>query len=146
MSRRALWSPQAHKAAPAPAGPTEPNPAHGAPGGVLSPLRVRSGVDLNVKLARLADLLVEAGGIVRELSQVQLDDARDSRLMSHVETTTIPARILTVNDVAERLALAPRTVRRMRQRGEIPAGIEIGGVLRWKPEEIDAWLASGGRA
>jgi len=148
VSRRALWQPSAPGGASpaangiatqaAPAAPTT-NPS--APGAMLP---ARSAIAAQVKLARLADLLVEASGILRELSQVQLDDVRDSRLMSHVETTTTPARLLSVRDVAERLALSERTVRRLRRQGVLPAGIEIGGVLRWRPEEIDAWI--GGRS
>ena len=144
MSRRAYWPAEAPSVADAAEGTTPPIPAHGAPGGALGALRVRSEVDLRVKLGRLADLLVEAGGIVRELSQVSLADARETRLMSRVETT-IPARLLTAEDLAARLQVDARTIRRWRRREAIPAGLEICGVLRWTEQEIDAWIAAGGR-
>jgi predicted DNA-binding transcriptional regulator AlpA len=105
-----------------------------------APLPVRSALAAQVKLARLADVLVEAAGILRELSQESLELRAETRLMSHVETTTTPARLLSVRDVAERLYLSERTVRRLRQRGDLPRGIEVAGTIRWTPESIDAWI------
>jgi excisionase family DNA binding protein len=106
-----------------------------------SALRVGSALDLNVKLARLADHLQSAAGILRELSELSLAVPTERALMCPVETKPL----LTVRDVAQRLALAERTVRRLRSRGEIPQGLELGGVIRWRSEEIETWLASGGR-
>jgi len=60
--------------------------------------------------------------------------------MCDVEKPTTPARLMSVRDVALRLSLSERTVRRLRRRGELPAGIEIAGTVRWRPEEIDAWI------
>jgi len=99
-----------------------------------------SAIDAQVKLARLADLLAEASGILRELSEVPLADARNSRLMSSVETTTTRLRLLSIQDIAERLQLDARTVRRMRARGQLPPAIDLHGVLRWDGAAIDAWL------
>ena len=144
MSRRALWSPQARSAAPAAGEPTVASPAQGAPGGVLSPLRGRSELDLGGKLSRLADLLVEAGGIVRELSQVQLAEVRETRDRTCVEATPKTSVLLTAEDLAERLQVDARTIRRWRRNGTIPKGMEIAGVLRWRPEEIEVWVAQGG--
>jgi len=52
----------------------------------------------------------------------------------------MPERLLTVRDVAERLSLSDKTVRRLRRRGELPPGIEVAGTIRWRPEEIEKWL------
>lgn len=152
MSRRALWQPSAPAAAdpgvrgldsaPAAAPPTD---ASVAPGATI-PVRSAAGSALaaQVKLARLADLLAELSGIVREVAQEALAVHAERALMSNVNEPATAARLLTTRDVAQKLALSERTVRRLRRQGVLPSGIEIAGVIRWRPEEIDAWLASGG--
>jgi len=122
---------------PAALPPLVPDPAQGA-----------TGRDPGALLAHIADLHAELALVFRELSgsiQNGLADARDSRLMSDVETTTSPARLLTAADIGEMLQVSAKVIRSWRKRGAIPAGIEIGGVIRWRAEEIDAWLARGGR-
>ena len=42
--------------------------------------------------------------------------------------------------VAERLQVDPKTVRRWRQEERLPTPVTFGGVIRWRPEAIDAWL------
>ncbi len=141
MSRGALWQPTAPKAAPASGTGIIPQPRPTPPTGALSALPVRSGLDPQVKLARIADLVSEAAQIIRELSEVPLAVPRERALMCDVSE---PKKLLSVRDLAQRLGLSERTVRRLRQRGELPRGIEIASVIRWRPEEIDAWLAAGG--
>ena len=151
MSRRALWP------APAPAvgdsgadglagrevdaAPTAPPVAPGAMLPVRSSPALPSGsaVDVHVALANLSALFSEAG-ILRDLSEVQLESVRDSRLMSHVETSSTRARLMSVRDVAQRLQLDERTVRRMRARGELPPALDLGSVLRWAEPDFEAWL------
>ena len=56
------------------------------------------------------------------------------------------ARFLTVNELAEMLAISPLTVRRMAASEALPA-FRVGRVLRFAPADIDAYLArnrSGG--
>ena len=138
--RRALWPvgtdpASANGASPSPtAAPTAAPVTHGRP------LPAGSAIDAQVKLARLADLLGEASGILQELAQVPLAVHAERALMCDVEKPVTPARLLSVRDVAERLNLSEKTVRRLRRRGVLPAGIEIAGVLRWRPDEIDAWI------
>ena len=152
MSRRALWP------APAPAvgdssvgglagrevdaAPTAPPVAPSAMLPVRSGAALPSGsaVDVHVALVRLASLFSEAAGILRDLSEVQLESVRDPRLMSSVETTTTRARLMSVHDVAQRLQLDERTVRRMRARGELPPALDLGSVLRWAEPDFEAWL------
>jgi len=128
--------------APAPAAPTTTPVAHaGLPG------RSAAGSVLaaQVKLARLADLLAELSGIVREVAQESLAVHAERALMCNVEKPSTPARLLTAEDLATRLQVDARTIRRWRRAGKIPSGIEIGdSVVRWPADEIDAWLASGG--
>jgi excisionase family DNA binding protein len=50
-------------------------------------------------------------------------------------------RLLTTREVAELLGLSPATVLRRWRSGELP-GIRLSSnVLRFDPDEIDAWLA-----
>src|SRR5262249_53002915 len=107
--RRALWSDPAatNGATPEPPAPTT-LPARNAP-----PLPTRSAVDASATLARLATLLTEAAGIIHELAQVQLAVRAQEALMCSVKEPAAPARLLSVRDVAQRLSLSERTVRRL---------------------------------
>ena len=50
--------------------------------------------------------------------------------------------MLTVDQVASCLQVAPWTVRDWRKRGEGPPGRKIGGALRYLPAEVAAWIES----
>ncbi len=52
-----------------------------------------------------------------------------------------PTELLSEKNLASRLGISTRTVRRL-ERGEsgFPAAIRVGGVRRWRPEEIEHWL------
>ena len=52
-----------------------------------------------------------------------------------------PPALLTLDDVATHLKLAPRTVQRMVASGEFPSPIPVSsGRSRWRWSDIDAWL------
>jgi excisionase family DNA binding protein len=53
-------------------------------------------------------------------------------------------RLLTAREVAELLGVSVETVLRWARRGELPAIRLPGGALRFRVDELDAWLA--GRA
>lgn len=57
--------------------------------------------------------------------------------MSLGELIAIDARQL-----AELLGLSVRTVRRLDSSAELPRPIRIGGAVRWRYEEIKAWIAA----
>ena len=50
-------------------------------------------------------------------------------------------KLLTVDQLAEKLAVNPLTVRRMVQRGQLTA-VRIGRAVRFDPVDVDAFLAS----
>ena len=100
------------------------------------PLRHRSNADLQVQLGRLADLLAEASIICRHLGQIALDVVPERPLMGAVE----PVSFLTAKDIADRIRVDEKTIRRGHQAGRIPKGITIGGVLRWPAETINVWI------
>lgn len=93
--------------------------------------------------ARLADALQGASEACRELSEIRLDVPPKPRLMDpvHARGTTgeLRAQWLTVRDVAERLQVDERTVRRWREEGKLPPAFANGSVVRWRSEDIDAW-------
>ena len=120
-----------------PLGPRPPGAQHGATraasGGDGRPLPMRSDLDLCGKLAALHE---EIARIYRELGEVQLAAPRGQALMDGM----VPGRLLSVGDLAELLQIDPKTVRRWREAGKLPPGIEIGGIVRWRSENVDAWL------
>ena len=99
-------------------------------------------------LRRLSELLAEAAQILADLAEtdeIQLAAGGDQSVMDDVTTATNEpppgTALVTIPDLAERLQVAERTVRRWRADGELPPAIEFGGLLRWRPEVIDAWIA-----
>jgi predicted DNA-binding transcriptional regulator AlpA len=58
-------------------------------------------------------------------------------------------QLLTEKDVAEILRVSVATIRRRRLLKQLPVWIKIGAAVRYKPEDIAAWLESrpcgGGR-
>ena len=53
------------------------------------------------------------------------------------------AVLLDVSAVAERLHVSPRKVWRMRDSGWLPAPIILGRLIRWRSEDIVAWVVAG---
>lgn len=54
------------------------------------------------------------------------------------------ARLLTTREVAELLRISSETVLRKVRRGELPAIRLPGGAIRFRQEELDAWLVPAG--
>jgi len=51
--------------------------------------------------------------------------------------------LLSVSDLAELLNTSSRTIHRLNSAGLIPCPLRVGCRLRWRREEIDAWLKAG---
>lgn len=51
-------------------------------------------------------------------------------------------RLLTVAEVAKRMAVSARTVYRMVERGQLPVVVLPAGGLRFDPDDIEAWISS----
>lgn len=49
---------------------------------------------------------------------------------------------LSAAELAERLSVSVRHIRRMDSSGELPSPIRIGRCVRWSVAEIEAWLAA----
>jgi excisionase family DNA binding protein len=51
--------------------------------------------------------------------------------------------MLTVDGVAALLDCSPRTVYRLADKGQIPAPVRLGTLVRWNRRAIDAWISAG---
>lgn len=51
-------------------------------------------------------------------------------------------RLLTIQQVADRLTVSVGCLRAWRIRGEGPPAIRLGSALRWDERDVDAWLDS----
>lgn len=51
--------------------------------------------------------------------------------------------LMTAAQVAELLQVSPRTLWRLLSAGKLPAPLRLGGVVRWRFEEITKWIAAG---
>lgn len=58
-----------------------------------------------------------------------------------MSTTVHEKFLLTVPEVARKLSVSEKTVRRLISRGSLPA-LRVGGVVRVDPVELDTWLYS----
>lgn len=52
---------------------------------------------------------------------------------------TTAERLLRSDEVARRLAVSPRTVQRLAQKGALPA-IRVGSLLRWEPASVTRFI------
>ena len=52
-------------------------------------------------------------------------------------------KLLTVSALAGSLSVSVRQAHRMNKAGLIPAPLLLGGCVRWREDEISAWLKSG---
>lgn len=52
-------------------------------------------------------------------------------------------QLLSAEAVGKMLSLSRRQIFRLNSCGKIPAPIRVGGAVRWRAEEISAWLAAG---
>lgn len=52
-------------------------------------------------------------------------------------------KLLTQGDLARRLRISLRQVRRLDKSASLPLPLRIGTLKRWDPDEISAWLRCG---
>ena len=103
--------------------------------------------DSGAILAHIAQLHAELALAYRELAET-LPNRLDvgPSLSPGVGVGALPATrsiacdFLTVRDVAERLQVDVKTVRRWRHEGKLPRAFSNGSIIRWQSEDIDAWI------
>ncbi len=97
------------------------------------------------RLAGAHSELARAYGDLAADRDIQLAGSPAPRLMVDVDAATEPsAPLLAVAGLARLLDVTEKTVRRWRDEGRLPEAIVVGGVVRWRPEDVDRWLAEGG--
>jgi excisionase family DNA binding protein len=50
--------------------------------------------------------------------------------------------LLTTAEAAERLKLAEITMRKLRLKGDGPSFVKLGRAVRYRPVDLDAWVAA----
>jgi excisionase family DNA binding protein len=50
---------------------------------------------------------------------------------------------VTAKQLAIMLACSKRTLYRMRSAGKLPSPLRIGGVVRWRLQDVQDWIAAG---
>ena len=62
---------------------------------------------------------------------------------STAEPIREPAALLDVRAVAALLDCSSRHIYRMSDAGKMPLPLKLGALIRWRREDLDAWLAAG---
>lgn len=107
---------------------------------------------LQARLEKLAQLRSTEAQILRAIARdlrVCLDELAQTSPDAHVETTpqATPAKaraheqLLDANGLAAVLCVTPKTIRRWRDEGRLPAALDFGGTLRWRRSTVAGWLA-----
>lgn len=52
------------------------------------------------------------------------------------------SQLLDIRQVADRCGVHPQTIHQMRYRGDGPPAVRIGRKLKFRPEDIEAWIES----
>ena len=60
-----------------------------------------------------------------------------------LDRLTLTAQLLDVRAVAQLLDCSPRHVYRLSDAGRMPAPVRLGALVRWRRQDLDAWLAAG---
>jgi prophage regulatory protein len=58
-------------------------------------------------------------------------------------TPALEPLLLSARDLAALLRLGLRTIRSMDAAGKLPAPVRVGGSVRWRLDELRAWLDAG---
>jgi predicted DNA-binding transcriptional regulator AlpA len=51
--------------------------------------------------------------------------------------------LITARKLAQLLEISPRTLWRLKSAGRLPAPVRLGGAVRWRLDEVRAWIAGG---
>ena len=69
-----------------------------------------------------------------------------SASLNNKRTTTPgepPSLLLSAQILGKRLGVSVRTLWRLRSSGKLPRPVRLGGAVRWRSADIDAWVAAG---
>ena len=72
-------------------------------------------------------------------------EARVIALLEQLVAASQPRpALMDANEVARELGVGLRTLQRLRQLGQVPSPITIGGQIRWRRADVEAWVAEKG--
>jgi len=60
-----------------------------------------------------------------------------------VSIDTTESVLMTADDLAAALRISTRTLWRLRSASKLPQSIRLGGSVRWRASDIEAWIAAG---
>lgn len=69
-----------------------------------------------------------------------MNDAPD---IPRVAAPSVEADLIRAGELASLLNVSVRTVWRLQSGGSIPQPIRLGGVVRWRREEVRDWISRG---
>ena len=71
--------------------------------------------------------------------------ASETRIIELLEALVAASQprpaLMSVNEIARELGVSVRTLQRLKQLGQVPAPTTIGGQVRWRRADVEAWLA-----
>jgi prophage regulatory protein len=78
-----------------------------------------------------------------EVAQSLISVKANTAMNTLIDSVQPDAALLTAEQLAATLQVSKRTLWRMRSAGQMPRPIRIGGVVRWRRDEVAAWIAAG---
>ena len=89
----------------------------------------------------MASAALKVLGLVKEASY------RTKDLIMQLETATggieSDSLLISAEKLAQMLDISVRTLWRLRAAGKMPAPVRIGGSVRWRAQEVQAWIDGG---
>lgn len=52
-------------------------------------------------------------------------------------------RLVNAKDLAARIGVSVRAIWNYRDMGVLPKALKVGGAVRWREKDIDAWIQAG---
>ncbi len=62
--------------------------------------------------------------------------------VERVDTEEVAPVVVTARQLAIMLQVSKRTLFRMRSAGRLPAPLRVGGVVRWRLQDVQNWIAN----
>lgn len=96
-------------------------------------------VNLTVTLADLAGLVRQVAALGASLQELTEEVDWIRTQLAEVDS---PDELITEAMAARLLKVSRRTLQRWRQRGNGPRYVVVGGTVRYRRKEVDAWILS----
>lgn len=146
-ARRAVWRPAAPLADPSTSteisrlSATQAAESDGQP---PIPRLLREIAAHLLNLSELAEQLAEVAGnhlAGGRIQSVTVDVQGVAKLAPKEAPGSAPAQLLSVAQVAHKLGVSEPTIRRWRRGRVLPPAVEVAGIVRWRAEAIEKWIA-----